>query len=326
MKSGYIWAALITAVTFVAFDVVIAKGMFDLGFPSHLEEEDLQRSPAPYIGFKGKEGALDHDRWGYRWVHLPDSTYEITIAFFGGSTGYLGNPPIPVLLESELSKRLNRPVAISNFSVVSSNHRQHLHDIIESRSILKPDLILFYGGYNETEQTGFYDPRPGYPYNFYFRDETSAFWKFIFKYSASAGLLDKVLQSYFNVSITPISRLRSELKPFSPSWNKAITDKYFETLSYANTISKSFSAPHCRKMQFLGFYQPHQVTNADAFVHAEIRKRASESPFLVDVSDALDDLGKDVYQDIAHLKQYGNERMAKRLADEILRLSIFSQC
>ena len=53
-----------------------------------------------------------------------------------------------------------------NFSSVSSNHNQHLNRLIKF-SNLNFDFVVFYGGFNETFQTLFADPRPGYPFNFW---------------------------------------------------------------------------------------------------------------------------------------------------------------
>ena len=76
-------------------------------------------------------------------------------SFFGGSTGYNGNPPI-----SDLIENLNNIIKVKtyNFSSVSSNHNQHLHRLLKY-SNLKFDLIIFYGGFNETIQTY---SRPGF--------------------------------------------------------------------------------------------------------------------------------------------------------------------
>ena len=161
--------------------------------PEHYSKQNFQRQAAPYIEFKGAPNKLDHDRYGYRRV--PDAVREdsLKISFFGGSTGYQGEPPIPVLLEEKLTKKLGRPVQVANFSVVSSNHRQHLHNIIESREFFKPDIVIFYGGYNETLQSAFYDPRPGYPYNFYYRNETSPFRQILVRYSPTFFMLEELL-------------------------------------------------------------------------------------------------------------------------------------
>ena len=319
-------AALVAIAVFAMFDVLVARPILGLGYPTHYGQDDGSRSAVPYIDFIGKPNAGDFDKWGYRWVHLPSSADEIAVAFFGGSTGAGGNPPIPSLLERELSKRLNRKIVVSNFSVVSSNHRQHLHNIIESRTILQPDLVIFYGGYNETLQSAYYDPRPGYPYNFFFREETSSVLKVLLQYSAFVGLLDEVLERRLHHSLTPIDRLRAQYRPLSPAWNQAIVDKYFETLDEANTIATAFPSARCGRAKFIAFYQPYQVVPQFAASHADIRQRITKTPFMVDVSDGLDDMGPSIYTDIVHIRQPGNARMATLLAEAIERRGTLADC
>ena len=67
--------------------------------PAHFNRQNEQRQPAPYIEFKGAPGRLDHDRYGYRWVPDTVEAGALKIAFFGGSTGYNGDPPIASLIE-----------------------------------------------------------------------------------------------------------------------------------------------------------------------------------------------------------------------------------
>lgn len=325
---AWLKVALVSIAAFVMFDVLIARPILHLGYPTHYGQDEDSRSPAPYITFTGRPSPPNMDKWGYRWVHLPSSAGEITVSFFGGSTGVGGDPPIPSLLESELSKRLNRKVAISNFSVVSANHRQNLHNIIESRSIVKPDLVIFYGGYNETIQSAYYDPRPGYPYNFFYREETSDLVKVLLRYSAFVGLLEVALDRRLHVSFTPIDKLREAYKPLSPAWNRAIVDKYFETLDEANTIASAFPSAHCGRAKFIGFYQPYQrqIVPQFAAAHAAIRQQITKTPYMVDVSDGFDDMGPSIYEDIVHVKQPGNVRMASLIADAIVRRGVLAGC
>jgi hypothetical protein len=320
MFKSAISVAAITMFLFVITDVLIMRWMFGLGLP-YDEAEHLQRAPAPYIYFKGAPNALDHDQWGYRWVPQRVDTAALKVAFFGGSTGYWGNPPIARLLQDRLSERLSRSVAVANFSVVSSNHRMHLHNIIESRSMFLPDLIIFYGGYNETLLAAHYDPRPGYPFNYFFRDETDPFWKVLFRYSAIIGLLEGVYKRF-----TPFTRLYDEYKPLSPDWNMAIVDKYIETLTLAKSVAEGFPSERCGSAKFLAFYQPFNVDGQFKAAHAELRIRLSTSNLGIDVSDAFDHFGKEVWYDAAHVRQPANEKMAEIIADAIIEQATIKLC
>jgi hypothetical protein len=82
---GAIAIVAITLALLVVTDVLILKPLFGLGVPFD-EIQDLQRSPAPYIYFKGAPNALDHDQWGYRWVPQLMDAAALRLAF-------LADPP-----------------------------------------------------------------------------------------------------------------------------------------------------------------------------------------------------------------------------------------
>ena len=316
---------LISLLLLIAVDVLFLRPVLGLGYPRYYLQENWQRAPAPYIAFKGKPDVLDHDRWGYRKAPGSPPAGALRVAFFGGSTGYLGDPPIAALLETELAKIAGRPVAVRNFSVVSSNHRQHLHNVIETHSIFEPDLVIFYGGYNETVQSANYDPRPGYPFNFFFREETSSLVKTLLQYSAIAGLADMAAQRHIGASMTPIMRLRAIQRPFSDEWNRQIVDEYFETLDYARRVASGFAAPNCGRVRFVAVYQPFAVPDRFKVAHQEIRRRLAERAHGVDLSALLGG-HEDLFVDGVHLKQEGNARIASALARALGERAIFDGC
>jgi len=184
---------LFLGIIIVICDMVVFRHFLDYGYPRHYEEEDVLRYPVPYIEFTGKPDAKDHNEFGFRGKSLEDSnSSDYKIAFWGGSTGYFGDPTIAEVVEKELNEILEIDVFVANYSVVSSNHRQHLHGLIEYLPKYEPDLVIFYGGYNELVQTAYYDPRPGYPYNFFYRAETSPLIKLLVENSALIGEFDKL--------------------------------------------------------------------------------------------------------------------------------------
>ena len=193
---------------------------------SHLNKSNIQRKPYPFLMFKGAPNAADHNYLGYR-ISDPITPKTINIALFGGSTGYQGSPPIINLLTQKLNAlKTDTQYAPLNFSVVSSNHNQHLHSIIENYKEYPIDIIVFYGGYNETIQTAIYDPRPGYPYNFQVRNEMSPEEMILRKHS----VLYTIIKKHFN---------KFPLKPFTGDWNTKIVENYIKTIDTARLISKS---------------------------------------------------------------------------------------
>jgi len=293
-----------------AFDVFIFHDYLGYGYPRHFDEENTLRFPAPYVAFTGKPNAKDHNEFGFRGPSFrqagPD---DFKIAFFGGSTGYNGSPPIAQIVERKLEALLGLDVFVANYSVTSSNHRQHLHGIIEFLPQFKPDLVIFYGGYNETIQSAKYDPRPGYPFNYYYRSETRPFFKLLLENSALMGAIDERTGMF-----SGINKLRAEQQPLSGDWNKRIVDKYFETLKLAKDVTGTIESRHFGNTEFLAFYQPFPIPEEFASAHNSIKNRLDALEYAFNVSSEYDALGKDVYSDYVHVNQQAKEVMGAKIA------------
>ena len=296
------------------FDVVILRHWLGYGYPSHLEQENILRYPAPYIEFKGKPGVYGHNEEGFLGPSLDEAARcDFKIAFLGGSTGYNGNPPIPNLLEQALEDTLQTSVTVANYSILSSNHRQHLHVMLEYIYQHEVDLFLFYGGFNETIQSGYFDPRPGYPYNFFYRGQTGPIKKVLMEHSAVLGELDQRTGL-----ITGLSALKSQYNPFSEAWNRSTIDHYFATFETAKKLSEAVDATYFNQPKFLAFYQPYQVPEEFMEGHQAIKKRADSVAYLHDVSNLYDQFGSEVYTDMVHVYQYAREAMAQKMAEHII--------
>lgn len=275
----------------------------------HLDNSNLQRYPSPYEMFKGKPGELDHNSNGFRFNE--DITKDaIRIAFFGGSTGYNGNPTLAQLLEQSLSEKYKKNFKLLNFSVTSSNHNQHIHSLIENSKNYQFDLVIFYGGYNETLQTAFYDPRPGYPYNFNIRNQLQPELQLLFKHSK---LFQYIAKKYGLIDyLSGITQ-----KPFTSEWNNEIIKNYFETLTLAEKITQALSTNKCNS-KFIPVYQPYNFDDPsipDEFnesIHQLIRTKYSNNNLYVDISDALDN-HKHVYIDHAHVLKEGRNIISQNL-------------
>ena len=317
---------LSTTVCWIIIDQLVRVLNPSWVFPSHYWQGDLQRYPSPYIEFKGKPNVLDHNVYGYRWEVTDLPPHLLKIAFYGGSTGYNGTPPIAKLIEKNLVDRLGIPVRIANFSVVSSNHRQHLHNILETYRIFKPDIIIFYGGFNEITQPAHYDPRPGYPYNYFYRGETSSLKRVFLEQSPTLYLIDRIGVQFDLFSLTPLMSVRKQVYFLSEEWKREVEMKYFETLSLAEMISKSIGSELCDgTAQFRFFYQPYQVPTELADLHQRIRQHVARISYGFDVSTVFDN-NMEVYTDIVHVTQSGKETMSKAMTEIILQDKGLEKC
>ena len=198
------------------------------GIDGHWYDEDDIRFESPYDMFSNKPNIYDHNIDGFRGPLLSQDINDeyFTIAFFGGSTGYSGNPPIPEILGINLFKN-NIKNIIFNFSSNSSNHNQHIHRLIKFFNY-KFDLVIFYGGNNESIQHLQYDPRPGYPYNFYMKNELSELKIFLLKYSAIIGMLEK-----YTGIVTGITNMKTKLNYTPVVWHKSIVNNYLNNINLA---------------------------------------------------------------------------------------------
>jgi len=147
----------------VALDIIMK--LLGYGYPTHYNQENLERVPHPHDTFRGQPNVRDHNEFGFRGT-FKSSENNYNIAIFGGSTTYNGTPPIIEIMSEKLRKK-GMNVGVYNFGSVSSNHSQHVHRLIEFSDRYSFDLVIFYGGGNETFQYANYDPRPGYPYIFF---------------------------------------------------------------------------------------------------------------------------------------------------------------
>lgn len=297
----------------IIVDIFLFHNVLGYGYPRHYQEENIYRYSAPYVEFTGKPNVSDHNKYGFRGEALDKAKKDdIKIAFFGGSTGYFGEPSIPVMVGEKLTELLGRKVFIANYSVVSSNHRQHLHGIIEYISIFNPDIVIFYGGYNELIQPIKYDPRPGYPYNFFYKAETSNFYQLLLQYSALAGELDKRSGIF-----TGLNELKKSQHVYTEDWNKRIVNKYIETLELAHDVTLILKSNYFGKTKFIAFYQPYQINNRVITIHNAVKQRIKEVSYICDVLAVYDKLGVRIYKDIVHVNQQAKEVMATSIVSII---------
>ena len=290
------------------------------GHWEHLNQGNMQRKPYPYLMFKGAPNFKDHNILGYR-IFDEVTNKTINIAFFGGSTGYAGSPPIINKITDKLNS-LNynfTKYAPLNFSVVSSNHNQHLHSLLHHYKNYPIDLVFFYGGYNETLQTAFYDSRPGYPYNFKVRNEMSPEEMFLMK------------NSYIYQTIRLKLLKNSENKPFSEIWNKKIVNNYINTIETARLLSNSLTTGRC-EIPFIFAYQPYQMSKNKGVhnsfkeqVHSRIKKYVSIASDGIDVSNSFHEEEK-FYEDIVHLIPAGREIVAKNIFKSKIFLNAIKSC
>ena len=308
---------LISSLFFLIFLDFYVYKFLGHGFPTSVSEEVYERAPSPYDMFSGKPNYKDHNKDGFRGSEFKNHGKDtLQIAFFGGSTGYNGNPPISDLIEKNLNNIIK--VKTYNFSSVSSNHNQHLHRLLKY-SNLKFDLIIFYGGFNETIQTYLYDPRPGFPFNYWIRNELNDFKYLLLKYSSIYAEYEKYTGKASN-----LNKIKKDINYLDDEWLVKLIKNYEETLLKAKLLSNNLIKSNlCQSTNFVAFFQPISKIKSDSFskkIIFEVDKHFKDKEILIDLSNLVDE---NVFTDSVHLNQKAKiiiaDHISKFITNNILK-------
>ena len=275
--------------------------------------------PHPYVGFTGTPNQFQHNEYGFLGPSLDKAKeQDYIIAFFGASTGYRGNPSLPLLIQHILTEQYfnDGNVFISNYSTESSIHNQHLHMVIEYLLDKKIDLVIFYGGWNETAgQTGYarivpFDHKPGYPMNFFYVHDVP-YWKKILIENSP------ILHNYKHLIINQSLHKNTLL---SKEWDEQLIKNYFQILKKTSNIVEVIKPNVSTKCNFLAFYQPFdQKTMVNIKeVNERIVKRSKNIPYIFDVSNVLKNI-KEPYIDGIHSTDQSRELIAKIISSIIIK-------
>ncbi len=286
----------------VSIDVI--SGYVGFGYPKN--ESDSLRYIFPYDWIRGEPNKKDHNEFGFRGKP-PDIKREkdkFIIGFFGGSTGYHGNPTIIEIVSEKLSKD-NLKNEIINFSSVSSNHNQHLHRLLEF-SEYKYDLIIFYGGGNETIQSYYYDSRPGYPFNFYiYENDPFSILNIFMRYSNIIGEVDKIFKIYLDFNPKTSNDDKFDI------WIDQTKKNYFKTLQKAKNLSENLILPNkCKKTHFLPIFQPLEPPDKRSGKLVEIVKKDLDKNNILNFTNLINDL---TFVDFIHIDQKSKYLVAEEI-------------
>ena len=275
----------------IFFDFVLFRQVLKIGMPflDNLGTKSY-RIPAAYTGFV-LESIMDGQNSYDKVKFFKSNNDTLKIAFFGGSTGQYLNEEY---LNKKFKEYFKQDVELRNLSCSSSNHRQHLHMMLEILPKYNPDIIVFYGGVNELIQPLWYDPRPGYPYNFYYKSETSPFKQFLIENSALISEWE-----YRKRKITPYQKLKDEYKPATENWWNDIINKYFETLKLSNNFAGTLDSAFYGKTKFIAFYQPYNIDLIEDkgdfnAVNERVRKELKKYNYIVDIHDEFNNFNSDI--------------------------------
>lgn len=338
-------------VDFVSIRFLPTRAPIEQRFPV-----EVFRKPKPYTMFGGtphaefefenSKGELQSEKLnslGYRGKEpvSPKPAGEYRIFVLGGSTVFLGDPPIPILLEEEFRHNGLEHVQVYNFGVISSISSMELAQIVFEISELEPDLIVMYNGGNDILGPYRHDPRPGYPFNFLVYENNPLLESDITSYPAisllayGSNMARYFFPSYFLQKFSTFDQLREETEWGTDSWQEDIAKTYVKNLVKAHQISDAFGSEFIAFAQpILYFKEPPAPEEADLAgnwqrkdyslgVRQKIRSEIEQSEIntvlkIVDLSDIYDGTSEWVFTDAIHIRQESQAVVVRKMYQYII--------
>tara|TARA_B100000795_G_scaffold172864_1_gene130346 strand:+ start:247 stop:1416 length:1170 start_codon:yes stop_codon:yes gene_type:complete len=296
----------------ILFDIFLKYVGF--GISKHWYDEENIRFNSPYDMFSNKPGALDHNEFGFRGPSLNNEIDKdtLSIAFLGGSTGYTGNPPIPELLSNHLTKKGIKNI-VYNFSVNSSNHNQHIHRLV--KYIDHPyDVIIFYGGNNESIQYLQYDTRPSYPYNYFMKNDLPVYKFFLLKYSSIFGILENQTGLISGISVS-----RKKISSDFDIWSNKIVNNYTSVIKNAKLLfGKNLKTNKCNNLIFIPILQPvNPKSDQEIVLWNKMKESIKSNSDFIDYSNIYENIN---FFDNVHLNQVSRLKIANLMTEDISKI------
>jgi len=269
------------------------------------------------------------------------SQEEYRIVMLGGSTVVLGNPSIPTLLTEEFHSNGYLNVNVYNFGVTSAVSSQELMTIVTEVIDLSPDLIIQYDGVNDIYHPLYYDPRPGYTYDFMAYETSpllypksfSALKYVIYKSYVIRFIAERLFPSQYMNQFLPLQKLRKEVNYGTDVWRKQIVNTYTANIQTANIISQAFGSeyiailqPNIYTKKILSSTETQLISQDDVsyFTKAqqEIVENMIQSEYknihFLDLTTIFDSIDETVYIDAMHILQNKQSIIAKAIYDYII--------
>ena len=308
---------LIKKISFICFFVLLINlflKFIGIGINKHWYDEQKIRFNTPYDMFSNEPNVLDHNEFGFRGpsLNVAIDKNTLSIAFLGGSTGYTGTPPIPEMLSKNLTDHGIKNI-IYNFSVNSSNHNQHIHRLV--KFIDHPyDIIIFYGGNNESIQYLQYETRPSYPYNYFMKNDLSVFKIFLLKYSSIFGMIENRTGIISGINLS-----RKYINNNFDIWSDEVVDNYISTINNAKLLfDKKLRTNRCKDSIFIPILQPvNPRTKKEVQVWNKIKESVKNNPVFIDYSNDYENIE---FFDNVHVDQNSRVKIANLMKNDLLKI------
>jgi lysophospholipase L1-like esterase len=351
-------------ITFLLLEIVTRVAL-----PGEFFHQKAYRTPRPYIVFSGgsnadmpgnpkmlvdgEEGASVYlNELGFRIerkITKIKQKSETRVFVLGGSTVFNGNPlanSVPGHLEYLFHKDGHTQVRVYNFGAVSYVSGQELALLVHVLIDYKPDLVIVYDGGNDIHQPYFYDPRPGYPYNYMvfeagFDRVLGKGQGFRSRLSSSvyhSKVMKMLMRDSLIEGVVSLTDRRKECKYGSEGWEVEVVIRYVNNLKKMCAIAQAFGfklmiflQPTAHFKRPLMGYERSQLGNRDfqeyikrqyarATKHYEDLQRQYTNDgrcTVVDMSHVMDGYEEEIYWDFIHTNNSGNRYIASHIYSHI---------
>jgi hypothetical protein len=327
------WVALFTGRRANLNLLLITTGVLVIGQVALNPERKAQfpagstRYPAPYTMFVGQPGKFDHNDLGYRG-HLPpdEKGDEYRVFILGGSAVYVADfvPQLERLAHEDGFSE----VAVYNWGVVSGVSGMEITTILHRVIDYQPDLVILYNGGNDVTVPYFWDPRPGYPFNFVVYEKAVGILQYRNLPALAPTILaqSEVIRILFRPeleqSLASLARVRAEAGYGTQEWEEQVVDGYLSNMDRACRLAEAFDfrlavfLQPLAEGQFSPDYQQYIDRQYDQIIagYDELAEQYSADGrcYFIDASDVCDEVGCQ-FEDYIHVFSWYNKDIARYL-------------
>ena len=217
------------------------------------------RQPIPYLMFAGQPNTGDLNALGYLGsVPALPKKDEFRVLVLGNSTLYISTI-VPTL--QKLARTNGFPKAtFYNWSVPSQVSGMEVSTIFHRGLNYQPDLIVLYDGQLDFGAPVYYDPRPGYPFNFIVYErgmnllQGEDIGSTLLLLAANSHLVRSMFNQEIEADLIPLQPLRDAVSFGSSAWFDKTVDIYLDNLDHACQLAESGA------FQFVAILQPSAYT------------------------------------------------------------------
>jgi lysophospholipase L1-like esterase len=304
------------------------------------------RHPAPYVEFTGRPrgGHADLselngqrlDDWGFPNLAPPSRDKPVgeqRVFVLGDSTMFTGadlGSTVPALLERALRDGGLATVRVYNFAVASACSTQMTVLLLLKLVELEPDLVVVCNGALDLLIAREYDPRPGYPYNFFMIE---ALYTHFFDAERSRQSVTRA--DFLSWAAAAQLKLRAQVGWLNPAWEQEVVDVYLrgidtlgriattcdiETVLLLEPMVVTRDPPTADERSYLkpatfAFYsRQYERIRSKLFAPGRPADRYGPRLTVHDGSLAFADQPATVYRDYIHFNSTGSRLMAAHLA------------